>query len=126
MRVLVVDDEPSILRSTLLLLEDLGHEAMGVNDVARVVPALRDFAPDVLLQDIRMPHLDVAALVHAVQADEHGRNVRILLWSASPEAEDIAAALDVRLLEKPFKPAELARQLNEAASFGREPGLVAK
>lgn len=123
MRVLVVDDEPSILRSTLLLLEDMGHSAMGVSNVNEVVPTIRTFEPEVLLQDIRMPGLDISSLVRSVRAE--GRQVRVVLWSASTDAAEIAQKLGVTLLEKPFKPSDLASHL-EAPEPVEVPSLVAE
>ena len=68
-KVLVVDDEPSVLQSTGLLLSELGYEVVTTNDPADVVQLVRKERPDVVLQDVRMPGLDLEALIKNIRTD---------------------------------------------------------
>ena len=114
-RILVVDDEPSILQSTAMLLQELGFEASTLSDATRILDTLRAGRPDVLLQDVRMPGLDLGALFAAVRADPAIARTRILLFSASMDLDEVADGLGAHdKLEKPFRPAELARAIQLA------------
>lgn len=55
LRVLVADDERDIVLTLTELPREEGHEAHGLYDGTDVMPAVRDFDPDVVLLDIAMP-----------------------------------------------------------------------
>lgn len=112
-KILVVDDEPSILRATALLLEDLGYTVATRQDAADVVAAVETERPDVILHDIHMPRLDVAS--HFARLRARASNVPIILLTAGFEGHRTAALVRARvLLEKPFTPGELSAAIEEA------------
>ncbi len=114
-KILVVDDEPSILRSTELLLNDLGFDVVTTPDPRSVLAMLARERPDLLLQDVRMPGLDLAQLVAAIRADPLVRHVPVLLFSASMDLPDIQARVGAAgFLEKPFKPEEVVHAIRRA------------
>lgn len=113
--VLVVDDEPSILRSTQMLLDELGFESVALHDAARIVETLRARRPHVLLQDVRMPGLDLAKLFATIRGDPAIAATPILLFSASMDLDDVAESLmATERIEKPFRPIELAQAIERA------------
>jgi len=70
LRILVVEDHPDVLTMVVMLLKTLGHEGIGVADVAAARRALETDHFDLLLTDYGLPDgtgLDVLAL-----AREHG------------------------------------------------------
>jgi DNA-binding NarL/FixJ family response regulator len=69
-RVLIVDDEALVRAGLRMLLESADDIAVTdeVDDGARVVDAVRRARPDVVLMDIRMPHVDGLAATAALQA----------------------------------------------------------
>lgn len=108
-KVLIVDDEVSILRSTALLLQDLGFEVVTTSEPSHVVSLALKERPDVLLQDVRMPGLDVERLVHELRAQPELVGTQIILFSAGMDTDEIAERVGVtRWIEKPFKPQEIA------------------
>ena len=69
LRVLVADDERDTVLTLIELLREERHEAHGVHDGTAVMPAIREFDPDVVLLDISMPGMngwDVARQVRQV------------------------------------------------------------
>lgn len=115
--VLLADDEPAILESTRLLLTEMGYEVECASTAAEILPALRRVRPDLLLQDVRMPGLDVQSLVATMRRDPEIGHIPVLLFSASMEIDEIAARVGAaRHLEKPFKPHELASAIEGALS----------
>lgn len=116
-KVLVVDDEPAILESTSLLLSQLGYDVACASSAAEILPALRRELPDLLLQDIRMPGLDLLALVRAIHAEPALARIPVLLFSASMDIEEIAARVGAAShLEKPFRPQDLVSAIEGALS----------
>lgn len=107
-KILVVDDEVSILRSTQLLLEDMGFEVLTTSDHAQVLELARREKPDLLLQDVRMPGLDLDKLVAALRSEPALRTLPILLFSASMDLGETAQRVGAEgILDKPFKPHEV-------------------
>lgn len=106
-KVLLVDDEKPILRATRDLLSEYDFDVVTHEDPTTVHEVVRALRPAVLLQDVRMPGLDVRALVRQLRDDEGTRGTRVVLFSASMEAQELARELDVVLVPKPFKPQAL-------------------
>lgn len=114
-KILVVDDEPSILHSTGLLLADLGFETITEKDPAKVVDRIRKERPDVLLQDVRMPGLDLERLMKEIRGDASIAGTPVILFSASMDVGDVQARVGATgFLEKPFKPGEVTRAVMDA------------
>lgn len=113
-RVLVVDDEPSILSSTAMILRGMGLEVATCDNAARILETIERVEPDVLLQDVRMPGLDLELLVFAIRKDPRWRSLPIVVFTASLEAEEVGERLKLRVIEKPFRPEILGRTLEEA------------
>ena len=64
-----------------------------------------------------MPGLDIDAVVGQIRARPEWAHVRIIIFTASMDLEEVASRLGVwGFLEKPFKPAELVALLTPAAS----------
>lgn len=117
LRVLVVDDETAILLSTRYLLETFGHQVESTTDPSAVLDLLRAFQPDVLLQDVRMPGLDLPALVRSVRAEPGFEQTPIVLFSAGMNLQEVSEEVQAdALVEKPFQPAELLGALHGAVA----------
>lgn len=125
-KILVVDDEASILRSTQLLLMDMGFEVATCADQAQVLDSIRREKPDLLLQDVRMPGLDLERLVGAIRADPLFSKLPILLFSASMDLDEIQERVGAAgILEKPFKPVEIVHAIQVAMTAGTQVGSPA-
>jgi two-component system CheB/CheR fusion protein len=57
-RVLVVEDQPSLSRVTVALLQKLGHDVRSAADGPEALLAVRDYNPEVVLLDIGLPGMD--------------------------------------------------------------------
>lgn len=114
-KVLIVDDEQMILRSTSALLASLGFDTLMWSEPATVPDVIRKERPDVVLQDVRMPGLDVEELVRSIDADPTTRGTRIILFSAGTDLWDIQQRVPVAgILEKPFKPQHAVAAIEQA------------
>lgn len=111
-KVLLVDDEPGILRSTELLLHELGFETVSTTRPAEILSTLRRERPDVLLQDVRMPELDIDSLLVRIREDPVVGLTPVLLFSASMDLDEVQDRVGAQgYLEKPFKPDEVVRAI---------------
>jgi len=114
-KILIADDEPSILVSTAMLLRDFGYEVVTCSAADAIVATLEKETPDLLLQDVRMPGLDLEKLVLSLRGDARWAMLPIVIFSASMDLDDIHRRVGAAgMLEKPFKPHELVAALDEA------------
>ena len=80
-RVLVVDDNPDDVKSSLLLLETEGYETRGVYNAQSVLPEVLEFDPDVVIMDIKMP--ERSGWEAASELRQRVTNLRLLLIAVS-------------------------------------------
>jgi CheY-like chemotaxis protein len=66
-RILVVDDEPSLVDVLAALLTDEGHTVQTANDGRLALEVMADELPDLLITDVMMPRLDGWGLLAAVR-----------------------------------------------------------
>ena len=114
--VLLVEDNEVNQMVATGLLQSLGYDVDAVGDGEAAIAALRGDHPyDVVLMDLRMPHVDGYDATRAIRAEEAGRRrVPILAMTASAlEGEQercLAAGMD-DFLTKPVDPVHLDRTL---------------
>lgn len=114
-KVLIVDDEPDVLESTAGLVESLGYEAIMISQAAEIMDTIEKTKPNVLLQDLKMPGLNVSGLVAALRSNPATAEIPIVFFSANSDLPGTAARLDAwGYLSKPFAKQDLARLLREA------------
>lgn len=107
-RVLVVDDDRDVLRSTRTLLEQLGHSVVEASSAAAAVAELhRGAAFDLLLSDVRMVDTGGVELVRAARSLHPAMAVAFMTGFSDDlvGAPDLA---DVPVLVKPYGVDELA------------------
>ncbi|SFS17969.1 DNA-binding response regulator, NarL/FixJ family, contains REC and HTH domains [Microbacterium sp. cf046] len=93
--VLVVDDQPLIRQAVTDILShadgvDVVGEAIDGDDA---IAAAAELHPDVVVMDIRMPHLDGIAATAAICADPELASTRVLILTTFEEDEYIVSAL---------------------------------
>jgi DNA-binding NtrC family response regulator len=112
MRVLVVDDEPIVLKSCRLVIGAEGWEMISSSSVAEALSVLERITPDLLLIDVKMPVHDGMVLMRHVREKHPGIPLVVMSGYATAEtvreAEGLGAAV---FLPKPFTPDELADTL---------------
>jgi CheY-like chemotaxis protein len=105
MRVLVVDDERDVLESTADWLRAVGHEVATCGRAAEALASMRAHRPAVVLHDVRMPGLDLAAQMRAIRADPDVGRTPVILFTATLEARGLAEEVGADDgIEKPFEP----------------------
>src|SRR6478609_5916408 len=66
-RILIVDDEANARTALAELLRDEGYAVETAGDGFKALPKLDDFAPDLLLTDLKMPGMDGIELMRKTQ-----------------------------------------------------------
>ena len=106
--ILIADDETAIADSTAQLLQADGHSVATISSAAQILAALRRERPRVLLQDVRMPGLDLETTMRAIRADPGLEQTFVVLFTATMSIRDIAHTLGAdEVIEKPYEPEDL-------------------
>jgi DNA-binding NarL/FixJ family response regulator len=109
-RLLVVDDEPNLLRAVGMCLRVAGYDVRTVMDGAEALVALAEAPPDLIITDVRMPNIDGHQLVRYIRESPRTRLIPIIFLTAKDTVEDRVAGFRAGVdyyLTKPFEPAEL-------------------
>ena len=118
MRVLVVDDEPIVLKSCRLVLEAEGWEVISAASVEEALAMLESIIPDLLLIDVKMPVHDGMYLMRKVKEMKPGIPIIVMSGYATSETIKEAQGLGAAIfLPKPFTPDELSETLRSVAAI---------
>jgi len=119
LRILVVEDNPDVAKSQMLLLKTLGHEAFIAFDGPSALELAEQFAPDVVLLDIGIPGLDGWQVAGELRKRQYAKRPLLVAVTGYGSQEDTekssAVGIDLHLL-KPVMPEDLERLLER---FGR-------
>ena len=90
-RVLVVDDEADMVENCVRILRRAGYRVLGTSDPERGVSLIESERPDVLLTDLKMPHMDGMELMH--RAHELDPALPVVVITAFATIESAVAAI---------------------------------
>ncbi len=113
-RILVVDDEPSILKLVRAYLEPEGYEVHTAVDGPAGLKAARAFRPDVIILDVMLPGMDGIELLSRLRRES---NAHVIMLTARTEETDKIIGLSVGAddyVTKPFSPRELVARVKAA------------
>ena len=109
-RVLVVDDDPQVLRLMRVNLELEGYDVVSAPDGEEALEAVLNERPDVVVCDVMMPGMDGLTVLRNLRSNPRTSKIPFVVVSAKAQRSDVKAALDMgadRYITKPFDPQEL-------------------
>lgn len=119
-KILIVDDEPDVLASTAMVVRHLGHDCITVSDPALILDTVEREKPDVVLQDLRMPGLNISGLVASLRTNPATADIPLVFFSANEDVATTAARYDAwGYLAKPFGAEELGHLLRQVLGARR-------
>ena len=101
-RVLAIDDDESMRGLIKLHLENAGYEVILAEDGIAGGYRAMNRAPDLVLFDVRMPHLNGYDLVEAMKADPATKHIPIVFLTSDDQVEERSGPLGVPYLKKPL------------------------
>ncbi|HEY4296213.1 MAG TPA: chemotaxis response regulator CheY [Paraburkholderia sp.] len=117
MKILVVDDFPTMRRIVRNLLKELGYSNVDeAEDGQAGLARLRSGTFDFVISDWNMPNLDGLAMLKAIRADASLAHLPVLMVTAESKKENIIAAAQAGAsgyVVKPFTAATLDEKLNK-------------
>ncbi len=113
-RILIVDDEPSILDIVSAYLQPEGYEVFTAADGSAALDLARRHKPDLVVLDIMLPEMDGIEVLSRLRRES---DVYVILLTAKAEETDKIVGLSVGAddyLTKPFSPRELVARVKAA------------
>jgi DNA-binding response OmpR family regulator len=111
-RVLFVEDDPSVAQMYKLKLELDGYDVEVASDGEMALESARQSPPDIVFLDIRLPKLDGFSVLEALREDDRTKRVPVVILSNYSERELVDRGVKLGALEYLIKsqttPARLA------------------
>ena len=105
LRVLLVDDDAAVRRSLSETLSEEGHEVRASENAEDALSQLIDYAPDLVLSDIRMPGIDGIELLERVK--KRAPSVDVILMTAYDDMPTVVRAMREGAFDFLVKPLQL-------------------
>jgi len=109
--ILVVDDEPQIVRLVRSYLEAAGFRVVTASDGQQALHIARHEKPDLVVLDVLMPRMDGLEFTRRIRRE---RNVPIIMLTARTEETDRIVGLELGAddyVTKPFSPKEVVARV---------------
>lgn len=113
-KILVIDDEPSIVNLVAAYLKPEGYEVYTAMDGPSGLKAARAYKPDLVILDVMLPGMDGIELLSRLRRESE---VYVILLTARTEETDKVVGLTVGAddyVTKPFSPRELTARVKAA------------
>lgn len=113
-RILVVEDDRDIAQLVGRYLEKAGFIVDVQSSGSDAMVAMAQRAPDLLILDLMLPHMDGLEICRAVRANEKTASVPVIMLTAKAEESDRIVGLEIGAddyLSKPFSPNELVARV---------------
>ncbi|MHC4480067.1 MAG: response regulator transcription factor [Planctomycetota bacterium] len=121
-KILVVDDEPHILRSLGFVLQRAGYEVLEARGGAEALRLIAQERPDLIFLDIMLPELDGYEVCRRVKSDDELAATYVIMLTArgqlADREESLTAGAD-EYMTKPFSPSRAVARVQEALAQTR-------
>jgi two-component system alkaline phosphatase synthesis response regulator PhoP len=110
--ILVVDDEPALLRLMAFVLQKQGYEMVTATNGEEALEIVAERHPDLVVLDIMMPRRDGYQVAEEMRATPALADIPIVMLSAKAQEEDIERGIEAGVntyVTKPFAPEQLTR-----------------
>lgn len=109
-KILLVEDEVSIIELVTLMLERKGYEVFSVIEGSEVIDRIRKVLPDVVILDIMIPKLNGFEVCGQIKADEKLKDIPVLILSSLVQKAEIEKGIRAGVdlyMTKPFQNKDL-------------------
>src|SRR5712664_827482 len=121
-KILVADDDQSLLRTLTWILKEHGYTVVAVPGGEGLLTKLEEERPQLLLLDIMMPKVDGLQLLERLKSDERYRDLPVLMVSSMPPEEATVKSLGLGaadFIAKPFRVRELLARVDAHLRVGQ-------
>ena len=121
-KILIVDDELSILVPLQFLMEKEGYVAKLAQSGKEAIEKITTIRPDLILLDIMLPDLDGYEIYQMIRERAEWASIRIIFLTAKNRDADMAKGLAMgadAYITKPFSNTQLVEKIRDLIGPGR-------
>jgi len=115
-RILVVDDEPNVIKSLTFVLGKAGYEVSSETNGEEAMTKIIELKPGLVFLDVMMPKKDGYEVCQEVKKNSGLRDIHIILLTAKGQEVDREQGLRVgadEFMTKPFSPISVVEKVKE-------------
>ncbi len=115
-KILIIDDEPDVLKTSVLFLEAAGFKVITASDGMEGLRKARTESPDLIVTDIMLPKLDGYRLCRMLKFDDKYKKIPVIFLTARAQDSDEQMSKEVCAdfyMRKPFAPQALISKIKE-------------
>lgn len=125
-RILIIDDEPDIVRTLQDRLEMNGYSVITATNGTEGLEKAVSEKPDIILLDVIMPEMDGLEMLEALRKHPEGKNVAVVMLTARSQPQDIARAKASGIDDYIVKPFDLSSLLEKIETVLENQKAVAR
>ncbi len=113
-RILVVDDEPYVIRSLTFVLKKEGYDVSSVTNGEEALAKVRELKPDLMFLDVMMPKKNGYEVCQEIKNDSGLSDIYIIMLTAKGQEADREKGLGLganEFMTKPFSPARVVEKV---------------
>jgi two-component system alkaline phosphatase synthesis response regulator PhoP len=115
-KILVVDDEPHVIRTLTFVLSKEGYEVSSAGDGEEAIAKVRELKPNLMFLDVMMPKKNGYEVCQELKSDSSFSDIHIVMLSAKGQEADKERALNLgadEFMSKPFSPLGVIEKVKE-------------
>lgn len=115
-RILIVEDEESLLKLESILISSRGYDVTGVMDGKAALIEVKRKKPDLVLLDVMLPELDGFEVCRRIKEDSETSDIPVIILTAKKTAQDHLRGQQCgcdAYITKPFKSSRVLEAINE-------------
>ncbi|MCX6375216.1 MAG: response regulator [Armatimonadetes bacterium] len=116
-KVMVVDDEPDLVRLVEFILQKEGFDVIACSDGRTALNLVEDEKPDLIILDIMMPLLDGMEVLRQIRSRRGTARVPVIMLTAKTASVTVDEARQLWVSDyvmKPFDPEKLVLKVKKA------------
>ena len=115
-KILLVDDEPDILKVVIFRLKACSYEVMTASDGIKALEAVEKEKPSLIMLDVNMPVMDGIQTLEKLKSNGETKDIPVIMLTAKTQSQDIEKAINLGAndyISKPFEHIVLLNKIKE-------------
>jgi DNA-binding response OmpR family regulator len=115
-KILVVDDEPNVVRTLTFVLKKEGYDVSSAVNGEEAIAKVKELKPSLMFLDLMMPKKNGYEVCKELKSDLNLRDIHIVILSAKGQEADKEMALNAganEFITKPFSPVGVVGRVKE-------------
>jgi DNA-binding response OmpR family regulator len=117
-KILVVDDDPAIVRFITACLKPAGYIVISAEDGETALKKVKSESPDLVILDLMLPETDGWKIAQFLKSEEQYKRIPLIVLSGLIEQESDRGDMDQAdfFMSKPFQPDRMLEKVQELLS----------